>query len=150
MKPLALTTLLVFLLAGCAKINDASMRLFSSSAPALAVVDSTFLSGKVVVFTDRTGTINLESDAEPKLKCMGNLRYTATKTGAVSLKCSDGTDTLMSFTAISETSGYGRGRTARGQASYTFGMPAADAAAYLTLPPGKRMATTPEGGARLE
>lgn len=150
MKSFVLTPLIVLSLAGCAKINDAGMRLLSSSAPAVAVMNDTLLTGQAVVFADRTGTLSLESGTEPKLKCMGHLHYTASKTGVARLNCSDGTDVQMSFTAISETTGYGSGRTARGPVSYAFGMPAADATAYLALPPGKRIVALPEGAARLE
>lgn len=38
-------------------------------------------SRRVCLFTDRTGTLNLESSAEPRLKCLGNMRYTETNTG---------------------------------------------------------------------
>ena len=151
MNPLFLTPLIALSLAGCAKINDAGMRLLSSSVPAVAVVNDMLLTGQAVVFTDRTGTLNLESSEAPKLKCMGHVRYTASKTGVARLNCSDGTDFQASFTAIGETSGYGKSMTARGgPVSYAFGMPAANAAAYLTLPPGKRIVALPEGAARLE
>lgn len=38
-------------------------------------------SRRVRLFTDRTGTLNLESSADPRLKCLGNMRYTGIKTG---------------------------------------------------------------------
>lgn len=149
MKTFALSALLILTVAGCARINDAGMRLVASSAPAMALVQDTLLSGKAVMSVDRSGTLNLESDTEPKVKCMGTMRYTATTSGVATLKCSNGADVLMPFTTISETQGYGSSRTAQGVASFTFGLAPMDAAAYLTPPPGKRMVATPEGALRL-
>jgi hypothetical protein len=150
MKTIVFSLLLSFILAGCAKINDTTMQLLSSSSAAVAVVNDTVLSGKAVLFTDRSGTLSLESGTEPQLKCMGRLRYTATQTGVVSLQCSDGTDALLTFTAISETSGHGSGKTARGMARFTYGLEMAEAAAYLKLPAIKPPVTAPEGEARTQ
>ena len=148
MKSIAISLLATFFLASCAAINDTTMRLLASSSPAMAVVNDSVLTGKALLFTDRTGTLDLESDSQTPLKCMGKLSYTATKTGVVSLQCSDGTEALMTFTAISETSGYGSGRTDRGMASFTFGLEKAQAAAYLKQPSGTPPGTATEGGAR--
>jgi hypothetical protein len=145
MKSLALSALLVLTLTGCAKVSDTGMRLLATPAQALAVIDDAVLSGKVTVFIDRTATVNLESGPLGGLKCMGTLRYTATRSGVVSLQCSNGADVMMSFNAIGEASGYGSGKTAKGLASFAFGMDPADAAAYLKPPAGKRVVVTATG-----
>jgi hypothetical protein len=151
MKAVALISLPVSLLmAGCASMNDAAMALQSSSTSAVAVVHETLLLGTAVIFNDRTGTLNLESDTEPRVKCMGTLRYTSTRTGVAKLTCSDGADALMYFSAIGETRGYGTGTTAKGTASFTFGFELAEASAYLTPPPGKRVVVSSDGRVRLE
>jgi hypothetical protein len=137
-------------LVGCAKINDVGMGMLSSSSLAVAVINDTLLTGKAVVYTDRTGTLNLESDTEPKLKCMGNIRYTASRSGSAVLKCSDGNEAAMQFNAMGETRGYGSGKSNRGTASFAFGLPLASAAAYLTLPAGKRIVTDAEGNSKIE
>jgi hypothetical protein len=103
----------------------------------VAVVNDTLLTGKAVLFLDRTGTLELESDTEPMLKCVGQLRYTASQTGVAGLRCNDGTESQIPFTAISETKGYGNGRTAKGTAGFTFGFDMAAASAYLKLPVAK-------------
>lgn len=144
MRTLTPFIVLVLSLAGCAKINDVGMRLISSSAPALAVVNETLLSGELKLFTDRTGTVAL--NAGSALQCMGNMRYTASKSGAINLKCSDNTEVSLNFNALSETSGFASGRGARGPASLTFGLEPANAAAYLTLPPGKRIVSDSKTG----
>lgn len=145
-RPLSLLLLLALVsAAGCAKINDASRRLLASSAPALAIVNGSLLSGKVMVFTDRTGTVALEGDG---LSCSGHQRYTATRGGVFSLKCSDGNDVQLNFVALAETSGHARGRNARGPVSLTYGLSPSEAAAYLDIPPGQRMVSN-EAGLRL-
>jgi hypothetical protein len=148
MKTINFSLLLVFFLSGCAKINDTTMLLLASTGPALAVVNGTVLTGKATLFTDRTGTLNLDSDSQPPLKCMGNLRYTASRSGFVTLVCSDGIDAQMSFAAINETSGYGYGKTARGLASFTFGLDKEAASAYLKLPGSKATGVAPVAGAQ--
>lgn len=148
MRTLTFSILLALSLTGCAKINDAGMRLLSSSAPALAVVNETLLTGQVSLFTDRTGTVSLE--AATGLKCMGHMRYTASQSGTINLKCSDGTEVSLSFRALSETSGFASGHVTPGPASLTFGLEPANAVAYLTLPPGKRLVSAAKGGLRLE
>lgn len=135
----AVLTALPLMLGGCAKVNDMTMRLLASSAPALAVVDETVLSGKVLLFTDRTGTLDLQTADVPATKCAGALRYTATRAGMVDLRCSDGREALLLFSELSETSGHGSGPTARGTASFTFGLEPDAARAWLTAPAGKRL-----------
>lgn len=148
MKSIAVSFISVLVLAACARINDTTMQLLSTSSPALAVVNDTSLTGKVVLFTDRTGTLNLESDTEPALTCMGHLRFTASETGVVNLKCSDGTDAIMTFIAVRETRGHGSGKTARGMARFTYGIDAAEAAAYLRPPAEKQPGAAAGAAAR--
>lgn len=148
MKTLALPALLLLALAGCAKINDAGMRLVASNAPAYAVVNGSVLGGTASLYVDRSGTLSLDATDGTGLKCMGRLRYTATKSGVITLQCSDGTDALLNFTAVRETSGYGSGRTASGPVSVAFGFEPADAPAYLPLPPGKRLVNPTDAAAR--
>jgi hypothetical protein len=148
MKSAAIWLTTTLFLASCAKVNDTAMNLLSSSSPAVAVVNGTLLTGKAVLFTDRTGTLDLQSNKEPVLKCMGRLRYTATQSGQVRLQCNDGTDAPMTFSTISETSGHGSGQTARGTAAFTYGLDMAEAAAYLKLPVDKPVDASPETGAQ--
>lgn len=150
MKTPFLSMLLLSSLAGCAKINDAGMRLVASSAPAFAVVNGTWLSGSTSLHVDRTGSVSLDASDGTGLKCMGRLRYTASTSGVIHLQCSDGSGAALNFNAVQETRGYGSGHTARGPVSLAFGFEAAEAAAYLALPAGKRLVTTAGASARLE
>jgi hypothetical protein len=140
--------LLALSLAGCAKISDLSQKALSSTAPALAVVNETLLSGEVEFFIDRKGTVRLQADSG--LACVGGLRYTASRAGIIHLQCSDGSESRLDFVALSETRGHASGRSAQGLATLAYGLTPNDAAAYLTLPPGKRLVSGKEGGVRLQ
>lgn len=137
-RTLAMSLLLTALLPGCASMNDMTMNLLSSTAPALAVIDTRVFAGEVRLYTDRTGTLELVA-AEPAFSCAGSLRYTASTSGVVNLRCSDGSEALLPFTALGETSGHASGLTARGTASLTYGLAPEQARAWLTAPPGKRL-----------
>jgi hypothetical protein len=148
MKTSSTIVLLALSLAGCAKISDLSQKVLSTTAPALAVVNETLLSGEVEFFINRTGNVTLQADSG--LKCMGGLRYTASRNGSVNLQCSDGSDVKLEFAALSETRGHASGRGAQGPATLTYGLAPSDAAAYLVLPPGRRLVSGKEGGVRLQ
>lgn len=125
------------LLGGCAAVNDITMRALATSAPALAVVGERVLTGEMLLYTDRSGKLQLRSESEPTLNCMGTLRYAATSSGTVNLSCSDGRQAQLPFTALGETSGYSG--TAGGPTSLTYGLAPESARAWLTPPPGKRL-----------
>ncbi len=130
---------LLLVLGGCAALNDATMRALASSAPALAVIGERVYTGEMLLYTDRSGKLQLRSAGDPVQTCMGALRYTATNSGSVTLSCSDGTQTRLPFTALGETSGHGSTRTASGMASFTYGLDAEPARAWLIPPAGKRL-----------
>lgn len=125
------------LLGGCAAVNDTTMRVLATSAPALAVVGERVLTGEMLLYTDRSARLQLQSDNDPALSCMGTLRYTATTSGSVNLSCSDGTLAQLPFTALGETRGHGG--TPGGPISFTYGLAPAPARAWLSPPPGKRL-----------
>lgn len=133
--PLTLLLTLPLLLGGCARLNDATMRALATPAPALAVVGERVLAGQALIYTDRSGTLELQATAEPGLSCMGTLRYTATSRGTVNLRCSDGLQAQFPFMALSEASGHGSG----GTASFTYGLEPGPARAWLVPPAGKRL-----------
>ncbi len=136
-----------FGLGGCAALNDATMRALASSTPAMAVIGDRLLTGQALLYTDRSGTLELQAAAEPALSCMGTLRYTATSNGTVTLRCSDGTQAQLPFTALGDARGYGG--TAGGPISFTYGLAPEPARAWLTPPPGKRLVVS-DDSLRLE
>lgn len=144
MKTTALS-LCALLLGGCAQVDDASLQLLSSSAPAVALIHETLLHGEVVLNPDRSGTVELASSGSVVLRCAGALRFTATETGTMHLRCSDGSEARLSFAAIGPVSGHGSGLSAHGPVSLSYGMTPAQSAAYLQPPAGKRLVAGPLG-----
>lgn len=147
-------------LSACARINDAGMAVFSSTVPATAIVNGQLLQGEMQLYPDRTGVVTLRSDADvnstasgpsPGLtpapapakgvvaSCMGRMRYTATTTGTVDLRCNDGATADLKVTVLGETRGHGYGTTGTGDASLVFGMAPAEARAHLVVPPNRQL-----------
>lgn len=129
------SALTVLLLCGCAKVNDVGLLLVSSSEYAFLSINGQMLGGTVTLVPDRTGRVSFAADEAAKsatiTTCSGGMRYTATYSAEVDLHCNDGTQVVLKTTLISETRGYGYGSTPQGPASFAFGMPEADAYAFM-------------------
>jgi hypothetical protein len=125
--------------------EEARMGLFSVTLPVIAILHDDLFVGEAVAYLDRTGTIQLRSVLDPKIKYVGSFRYTGPKTGLADMRSDDGAEARLSFNALSTFSGYGYGSTPVGAASFTFGLNAEEAASYLTLPQGKRLIQRTEG-----
>jgi hypothetical protein len=124
---------------GCGWMYDKTMRTLASRSLALAVLGDRLLTGKAMLYTDRTGTLELSDATDTQqtatISCMGTLRYTNSTGGTLELQCSDGAQIRLPYTALSET----RGHAAGGGASLTYGLPPAEARALLTPPPGRKL-----------
>jgi hypothetical protein len=138
---------LATLLCGCARFNDAGMRLVSSKLDAFLIVNGQLLTGDVTLIPDRTGRISFKAEKGVIRACSGGLRYTASFAGEIDLHCNDGTQVALHTALLSETRGYGYGRTAQGPASVAYGLSEEDARAFLSVPPGMVLAPNPKGGA---
>lgn len=142
--PALLLLALPWLLSGCARVNDMAANFLASEVPAHAIVGNRLLAGHALLYADRSGSLSLEEGrGAPALSCMATLRYTASASGMIGLRCSDGTQAQLPFTALSETSGHGR--SAQGTVSLAYGLDPEPARAWLTPPPGKRLVV--KGGA---
>lgn len=137
---------LVIGLAGCATVNDKALRLFSSKAPAFAIINAQVLSGDIVLLPDRTGNLTLTGGPGAITNCAGLVRYESTSAGAVDLRCNEGTAVTLRYSLLSETRGYGYGSAA----SLTFGLPAAQAVSYLNVPDGKKLVVNEAGTLELQ
>lgn len=135
---------LVVALGACAKVNDTALGLVSTKVPAYAIVNGSLISGEVVLIPDRTARVTLGSNQA--LRCAGSMRHTATLSGSVALTCSDASTTELQYTLLTETRGYAYGSNANGPTSLVFGLPPADARAFLTVPAGKRLALSAATG----
>lgn len=126
----------LLLLSGCVGTHDASMRLFSSAVSAQAVLGDVVLNGQVQLYTDRSGTLELVAN-DTALRCMGELRHTATRSGVISLHCSDGTQAQLIFAELTPTSGHGS--SAADHVTLAYGLGPELAMSYLRAPAGKRL-----------
>ena len=129
------SALLALLLCGCAKVNDMGLLLVSSSEWAFLSINGQRLNGAITLVPDRTGRVSFAVDEAVKnatiSSCSGGMRYTATYSAEVALYCNDGTQVIVKATLISETRGYGYGSTPQGPVSFAFGMPEAEAYAFM-------------------
>ena len=144
-RPLLLA-LLALLLSACARVNDTGLRLVSSKRDALLIVNGQLLTGNVLLVPDRTGRVSFSTEKGVITACSGSMRYTATNNAEMDVHCNDGTQVTLQTTLLSETRGYGYGRTDQGPSSLTFGLSDQDARAFLTVPQGKTLAIGAESG----
>ncbi len=134
MKAFLSASVLALTVVGCAQMDTKTRGWLASKVPAYAVVDGQRLEGTATLFTDRTGTLQLSAAKDPDRVCVGTLRYLATVTGVLVLRCPGGPDTVLNFTVLNGTSGFGYGHTTQGPSAVTWGMEARNAAAYLPVP----------------
>ncbi len=125
--------------------EEVRMGLFTVTLPVIAIVDDRLYVGEAVAHIDRTGTIAVRAAVDPKDSCAGSFRFTSLKTGLADMRCDDGAEAQLSFTALGVFSGYGYGSTLRGQASFTFGLDPDEAAAHLMVPQGQKLVKGGEG-----
>jgi hypothetical protein len=130
---------------GCVNKSGASMGLFSATAPVIAILQDDLFLGTAVGYMDRTGTIDITSQVNPSLKCIGNFRYTGSKIGVGRMTCNDGNIAEFQFNGLSTLSGYGFGRSNRGGVSFTFGLTPEEAVEYLKIPSNKKLEKSSEG-----
>lgn len=137
------------LLGGCANESGARMGLFSATSPVIAILADDLFLGEATGYMDRSGTIQIKSSVNENLHCIGEFRYTGTKTGIARVRCNDGAEAVLDFTGLSALSGYGFGKSSRGPASFTFGLTPEQATQYLKLPQGKRLTPSSSGKSQL-
>lgn len=131
----------VVALAGCARVDQATLALTSSRVKTFVVVDTTVLEGKVTLYPDRAGLLQADSVADSKVQisCSGQLRYTSSRAGSLRLSCNNGTIAELSYQALDYTRGYGRIRDPDRVVSFTFGMDAQEAQGWLWAPTGQHV-----------
>lgn len=119
-------------LAGCAQIENLGWRyLTTSTMPAQMQAGGQRLSGEVQLRADRTGSVLLLGSGDLE-SCAGSLRFTGAISGALDMRCTDGTVMDMPYTMLNEVKGYALGSYQGTTAVLTFGMEPAEAQAYLS------------------
>ena len=139
--------LLVISLSGCARIDAVGSSLVSSNISAIAVVNDQILRGDLQLYTDRTGNITLDADRPDEkgfvTSCMGRLRFSGTTNGTIDLRCNTGTAAELTFSKLSDISGFAYGQSATATVSFVFGLDVYQAKSYLRPPPSKILVVRP-------
>jgi hypothetical protein len=121
----------VLLTAGCAMVNDTSLRMVSTKVDAYLLVNKQWLTGDVLLIPNRTGRASFTATQGDITRCSGSMRYTGSYTADLDLHCNDGTQVTLDAQLQGETRGYGYGATAQGPASIAFGMDEDEAHAFM-------------------
>ncbi|MGJ4749020.1 hypothetical protein ACQV5M_21840, partial [Leptospira sp. SA-E8] len=87
-------------------------------------------------------TLELSNTDEPLLNCMGTMNYTNRTGGVLDMRCNDGSQIRLPYTALSDTKGYATG----GGVSLTYGLPPENARAWLVPPEGRRLTVMKQTG----
>jgi len=106
----------------------------------IAIVADDLFVGEAEGHLSGAGTLAIHSQKNPALTCLGEFTSSAALGGTGQLRCSDGTTATFHFKRLSVFRGYGAGSFSRGAMSFAYGFTADDAAPYLKLPEGKKLA----------
>jgi hypothetical protein len=135
----ALTAGIAFVaLAGAASPLSAGM--LSATGDVIAIMAGDLFVGTAEGNLDGAGTLAIHSQKNPALTCSGKFTSSAEQGGTGKLRCSDGASATFKFERLSIRRGHGTGRFSRGPMSFAYGLTAAEAAPYLKLPKGKKLA----------
>jgi hypothetical protein len=144
MQRMVLTALVACIGLGSSPFADAAG--LSATGKVIAVLAGELFVGEAKGYLNGSGTLSIQSEANPSLTCAGRFTSTAALGGAGQMLCNDGVTATFRFQRLSVFRGYGTGKTSRGEMSFAYGFSAAEAAPYLKLPEGKKLANS---GAKL-
>ena len=88
------------MLAGGCGTEHARMGLFTARADVMGIIRDDLFIGHAVGYLDRTGTIDIHSAIDQSIKCVGEFRYTGSKTGSGRVTCNDGEVATFNLTAL--------------------------------------------------
>ena len=118
----------------------------SATGNVIAVVAGELFVGEAKGYLNGSGTFSIHSEADPALICLGRFTSSAALGGSGQMDCNDGVTGTFRFLRLTVFRGYGTGKTSRGEMSFSYGLPLAEAAPYLKLPDGKKLTSS---GAKL-
>jgi hypothetical protein len=134
-------TLSIAVLAVCTGLAaPAAAGLFSAKGAVIAIVAGELFVGEAEGHLDGAGTLAIRSQKTPALTCTGKFTSSAELGGKGQLSCSDGATATFRFQRLDMYRGHGAGQFSRGPMSFTYGLAAKEARAYLRLPKGKKLA----------
>jgi len=125
--------------------SPAAAGLFSSTGEVIAIMAGELFTGTATGNLDGAGTLSIRSQKNAALTCSGKFTSSAEAGGAGTLRCTDGSSATYKFKRLTIYKGHGTGRFNRAAMSFTYGLTAKDAAAYLKLPKGKKLAGSGTG-----
>lgn len=112
----------------------------SATRPVIAILDGALFVGEAEGRLDGGGTINIHSQQNPSLTCLGEFATSAAEEGGSgTLSCSDGGNANFRIQRLTIFKGHGAGTTSRGTMSFAYGLSMAAAQPYLKLPEGKKL-----------
>jgi hypothetical protein len=127
--------------------GSASAGLFSATGPVIAILGGELFVGQAEGHLDGSGTLELHSQKNPGLTCLGEFTSSVTQGGSGELRCGDNTRAKFQFVRLTLSRGHGSGSFSRGPMSFSYGLTAAESMPYLILPQGKKLVNE---GAALE
>lgn len=114
--------------------------LLSTTGRVIAMLAGELFVGEAEGHLSGAGTLVIHSQKNRDLICLGQFTSSALLGGSGQMNCSDGATATFHFRRLSVFRGYGTGSFSRGSMSFTYGFTAAEAATYLKLPGGKKLA----------
>lgn len=134
---------LIAVLATCTGLAGAPLAAaagLSATGRVIAILNGDLFVGEAKGHLDGAGTLAIHSQQDPALTCRGRFTSSPALGGAGEMACSDGATATFSFKRLTIFRGHGTGSTSRGPMSFSYGLSAEEAAPYLALPAGKRLA----------
>lgn len=125
---------------GLAVPTSATAPGFSATAMVIAILADELFVGEAEGHLDGAGTLAIHSQSTPGLTCHGQFTSSAELGGEGQLHCSDASSATFHFQRLGMRKGHGAGSFSRGAMSFSYGLAAQEAAAYLNLPKGKQLA----------
>jgi hypothetical protein len=119
---------------------DADAGLFSATGVVIAVVADDVYVGEAEGHLNGSGTLAIRSQKNPALTCTGQFTSSAELGGSGQLQCSDGATATFQFKRLTVFRGYGVASFNRGEMRFAYGFTPEEAAPYLKLPEGKKLA----------
>jgi hypothetical protein len=138
MKKILIASIACIGLAGPAV--PATAGLLSSTGAVIAILNGELFVGTAEGNYDGAGTLSIHSQKNASLTCSGKFTSSAELGGKGKLGCSDGSSATFTFKRLNIYKGHGTGRLSRGSMSFAYGLSAEEAAPYLKLPKGKKLA----------
>jgi hypothetical protein len=116
---------------GWRQISESEMSITVDTYARIGVNPVEEYSGKATGYMNGTGTIDMIN--EKKNQCVGTFRYDPSfKSGKGVVRCDDGDSAQITFTPITNTSGYGAGTTVTGRPlRFVYGVPPESRDKYL-------------------